>query len=50
MKTATQAEYLGTILTDTANNGPEISNRISKATATTNKLGIFWNKAQTTTK
>jgi hypothetical protein len=44
------AEYLGTILTDAANNGVETNNRISKATWTANELGIFWNKANTTTK
>jgi hypothetical protein len=50
MKREATAEYLGTILSDSANNGIDINNRISKATGTANKSGIFGNKANTSIK
>ena len=42
-----KATYLGTLLTDTNDNHAELNNRIADATATANKLKIFWQKAQT---
>jgi hypothetical protein len=47
MKREDRAAYLVSILTDTANNGTEVTNRISKANSTANKLGLFWQKANT---
>jgi hypothetical protein len=46
MKRESAPAYLGTILTDLANNGTEISNRVSKAIAIVNELGIFWNRGE----
>ena len=40
-----KATYLGTILSDTIDNKVEVAKRLAEATATANKLKIFWNKA-----
>ena len=47
---AKQAEYLGTILSDTNNHKIEIDSRLAECNATANKLKIFWNKANTGSK
>jgi hypothetical protein len=45
VKREDQAEYFGTILTANGSNAPILANRLAKATSTSNKPGIFWNKA-----
>ena len=46
----TKATYLGTILTEKADNRTEINNKIAECASTANKLKLFWNKADTTKK
>ena len=43
-----KASYLGTLLTDTVSNKQEINSRIADVQVTSNRLGIFWDKADTT--
>ena len=47
---AKQAEYVGTILSDSNNHKVEIDSRIAECNATANKLRLFWNKADTGSK
>lgn len=42
-----KAIYLGSLLTDTANNTAELANRIAMTNKTAHQLKIFWNKAKT---
>ena len=43
-----EATYLGTLLSDSANNHREVSNRLAAALATCNRMKLFWDKANTT--
>jgi len=47
-----EAIYLGTLLSDSANNQREVLNRLAAAMAmaTRNRLKVFWDKAHTTIK
>ena len=44
------AKYLGTLLTDSVDNGAEVTSRINDVLGTCAKTKSFWNKAQTTVK
>ena len=45
-----EATYLGTLLSDSLNNHREVSNRLAAALATCNRMKLFWDKANTTTR
>ena len=45
-----EALYLGTLLSDSANNQWDVLNRLAEAMATCNRLKVFWDKARTTIK
>lgn len=42
------AIYLGTLLSDNVNNHREVTNRLAAATATCNRMKLFWDKANNT--
>lgn len=42
-----RATVLGAILTDDIDNHAEVANRLRECTIVTNKLKLFWNKAET---
>ena len=45
-----EATYLGTLLSDSLNSHREVSNRLAAALATCNRMKLFWDKANTTTR
>ena len=44
------ATYLGTLLTDTFDNKAEVANRLGDCIGTCKRMGLFWNKANTSKK